>query len=275
MPHGPLLSFPFGALRDPRGRYVVEQYALHYASSGAVLVEATRDAARTRSSGDRALLVADPLPRPGPAQGVRLPSLPAARAEVRSIARALAFPADVLTGRGASETAVRAALPTSTIAHFATHALVSDADPLESHLVLGAPADTRAPTERDGRLTASEIAGMTIDSGLVVLGACRSARGPISSDGIAGLTRSFMAAGAPSVIATLWDVTDEPTARLMAHFYRVYASGVAKDRALRAAQLTLLADLRAGRVTGRIGGATVVYPEHPWLWAAPILVGAP
>jgi CHAT domain-containing protein len=61
----------------------------------------------------------------------------------------------------------------------------------------------------------------------------------------------------------------------MIRFYRAYAVGVPKDRALRAAQLSLIAALRAGRVTGQLGASTVAEPEHPWLWAAPILVGAP
>jgi CHAT domain-containing protein len=61
----------------------------------------------------------------------------------------------------------------------------------------------------------------------------------------------------------------------MTRFYREYAAGVSKDQALRAAQLSLIRDLRAGRVKGTIGGMALTYPEHPWLWAAPILVGAP
>jgi CHAT domain-containing protein len=193
---------------------------------------------------------------------------------VQTIGRLLGGTSELLVGRRASETAVRAALADAAIAHFATHALVRDADPLTSHLLLGA-ASARSTAEDDGRLMASEIAGMRLSSDLVVLGACRSARGPISSDGIAGLTRAFMAAGAPSVIATLWDVTDDPTSRVMTRFYRAYASGLPKDRALRAAQLALIAALRAGKVKGQLGASAVTYPEHPWLWAAPILVGAP
>ena len=109
---------------------------------------------------------------------------------------------------------------------------------------------------------------------LVVLGACRSARGPVSSDGIAGLTRAFMTAGVPSVIATLWDVSDQATARVMTRFYRGYLAGTSKDHALRAAQLALLRDLRAGKVTRTVGETTLTYAEHPHLWAGTILIGA-
>jgi CHAT domain-containing protein len=61
----------------------------------------------------------------------------------------------------------------------------------------------------------------------------------------------------------------------MTGFYRAYLAGVSKDRALRAAQLRLLRDLRAGRVSVDIGGTTIAYPEHPHVWAGVILVGAP
>jgi CHAT domain-containing protein len=272
IPHGPLFACPFAALRDARGRYLVERHALHYAGSGAVLGEALERRSATASPEARSLLVADPRTAAGGpvADG---PALPAARREAREIAQTLAMPSDLLVGGAASEGAVRALLPDARIVHFGTHAVVTDSDPLGSHLALGGARET--DPARDGRLTASEVAGMTLAADLVVLGACRSARGAVSSDGIAGLTRSFMAAGAPSVLATLWEVADEPTARLMRRFYRAYALQRPKDEALRAAQLAVLADLRAGRIRTTVGGTVVTYPEHPWLWAAPVLVGAP
>jgi CHAT domain-containing protein len=89
------------------------------------------------------------------------------------------------------------------------------------------------------------------------------------------MTRAFVYAGAPSVVATLWDVTDEPTARLIPHFYRALPRTGEASRALREAQLRLLRDLRAGRVVvpGRRGSITL--PEHPALWAGFVLLGLP
>ncbi len=207
--------------------------------------------------------------------GVRLPGLAAARVEVRSIASMIGPGADQLVGGRASEAAVRAALPGARVAHFATHAIVSDDDPLGSYLMLGKSSVGAGASEKDGRLTASEVGGLSLSADLVVLGACRSARGPVSSDGIAGLTRAFMTAGAPSVVATLWDVSDQATARVMTRFYAGYLTGTPKDRALRSAQLALLIDLRAGRVTRKVGDTTLKYAEHPHLWAGAILIGAP
>lgn len=267
IPHGPLFACPFAALRDARGQYLVERFTLHYAGSGAVLLEAL-ERATPASIASRALIVADPA---GARRNDQLASLPAARREARAIERTLAMPSDVLVGEAASEQRVRELLPAASLAHFATHALVRDDDPLGSHLVLGRVG---AGPDLDGELSASEVAAMTTLARVVVLGACRSARGPVSSDGIAGLTRAFMAAGAPSVVAALWDVVDEPTSRLMRGFYRAYADGRPRDEALRSAQLAVLHDLRAGRIKTTAGGG-VAYPEHPWLWAGAILVGAP
>jgi CHAT domain-containing protein/tetratricopeptide (TPR) repeat protein len=277
IPHGPLFACPFAALRDPAGTYVIERHALHYAGSGTVLIEAVERSAHVAREDGRALIVAD-AGRVAARSTTRgsaasaLDALPAARREARGIQRALGMPSDVLVGEAASESAVRARLPGARIAHFATHAIVTGSDPLGSHLVLARPS---ASATDDGRLTASELAGVETSAKLVVLGACRSARGPVSSDGIAGLTRAVMAAGSPSVIATLWDIADEPTALLMVLFYKQYAAHRPKDEALRLAQLAVLEDLRAGRVHATVGQSTVTYPEHPWLWAAPILVGAP
>jgi CHAT domain-containing protein/tetratricopeptide (TPR) repeat protein len=273
IPHGPLFALPFGALLDARGRYVVERYALHYAASGAVLAEAA--APRRHVVATRHLLVADPRPLPRGPTGVHLPQLAGARGEARAIANLLGAGAELLVGREATEPVVREALGRARVVHFATHAVVSDTDPLGSHLLLAPAAGARQSSEGDGRLTAGEVAGLSVAADLVVLGACRSARGRVSSDGIAGLTRAFMAAGAPSVVATLWDVSDETTARVMTQFFAAYTRGVSKDRALRAAQLHLLRALRAGRVRWRAGATTVTFPEHPHLWAGAVLLGAP
>jgi CHAT domain-containing protein len=61
----------------------------------------------------------------------------------------------------------------------------------------------------------------------------------------------------------------------MTRFYRSYLAGSAKDDALRVAQLALLRDLRAGRVTRTVGETTLTYAEHPHLWAGAILIGTP
>ena len=273
IPHGPLFSVPFGALLDVQGKYVLERFALHYASSGAALVEAA--GRRVHAAHTRHVVVADPSPVPLEPSGVRLPVLSGAQREARTVASLLGPEVQLVVGADATERAVRTAMPGAPTLHFATHAIVSDRDPLGSHLLLGVDAGAKPTPDADGRFTASEVAELTLSADLVVLGACRSARGQVSSDGIAGLTRSFMAAGAPSVIATLWDISDDTTARVMRRFYEGYRHGLSKDRALRRAQLAVLADLRNGRVRRRVGATTITFHEHPHLWAGAVLFGAP
>ena len=98
-------------------------------------------------------------------------------------------------------------------------------------------------------------------------------------DGVIGFTRGFLAAGASSVVATMWDVPDQTSFEVMTEFYRAWAgTGAAsggnragKSRALRQAQLAVLRALRAGKI--QIGGVTL--PESPRLWAGYVLVGEP
>jgi CHAT domain-containing protein len=273
IPHGPLFAVPFGALLDAHDKYVLERFALHYASSGAALAEAAGP--RVHAAQTRHVVIADPRPVPPEPSGVRLPSLSGARREARTVASLLGPEVQMVVGADATERAVRAAMPGAPTLHFATHAIVSDRDPLGSHLLLGVDTGAKPTPDTDGRLTATEIAELTLSADLVVLGACRSARGQVSSDGIAGLTRSFMTAGAPSVIATLWDISDDTTARVMTRFYEGYGQGLAKDRALRRAQLAVLGDLRNGRVRRKVGSTTITFHEHPHLWAGAVLLGAP
>jgi CHAT domain-containing protein len=138
--------------------------------------------------------------------------------------------------------------------HLATHGyVVSDA--LRCGLVL---AKTGMTTETDGILTTAEIFGLPLNAELVVLSACQTGLGEISSDGVAGLSRAFLYAGASSLIVSLWQVSDEVTQELMVKFYEELSHDGNKARALRAAQLA----------------AMKKYP-HPKDWAGFVLVGQP
>src|SRR4029453_8449983 len=86
---------------------------------------------------------------------------------------------------------------------------------------------------------------------------------------------AFFYAGAASIVATMWDVADDPTRRLVPDFYRRRAAGAGKAEALRDAQLRLLRDLRAGRVRIGTGDDAVRLPENPFFWAAFVLTGEP
>ena len=269
VPHGPLIDVPFAALRDAQGRYLLERYAVHSLTAGAMSAY-TQNHGTSNPRGGSMLLVADPAVPPVIPGGPPLPRLPGANAEVREIAKL--FPASrttMLADAAATEANVLSAAANRAVLHFATHAIVRDADPLASFLALG--RDGKA----SGELTAQKIYGLRLDADLVVLSACRSGEGVPNGDGIAALARAFFYAGTSSLIVSLWDIADEPTNRLLPAFYREWLKGTDKARALRAAQLQLIADLRAGRVKVSTPAGDIVVPEDPAFWAGFVLLGEP
>ncbi len=272
VPHGPLLALPFGSLRAPDGRYLLEAHALHYSPAVGTLAIAAGRSAALRGLPERPLLLGDPESFPLLPGTAPLPRLPGTRREVLAAAASLGGEARVLLGELATEENLRGAAEGASLLHLATHGIVRSDRPFESLLALR-PSGA-APSE-DGRLTARDLYALVLQARLVVLSACRSGSGRISSDGILGLTRGFFAAGAPAVVATLWDVADEPTYRIMSDFYRNRRAGAPIDHALRDAQLGLLRALRAGSVKVKVGEAMVRLPEHPTLWAGFVLLGEP
>jgi CHAT domain-containing protein/tetratricopeptide (TPR) repeat protein len=272
VPQGPLLNVSFAALQNAQGRYLLEDYALHYAPAGAVL-QFTAPKKRADARTGPMLLVSDPalpkltsLDRP-------LPRLPGARSEASRIARLVpASRLTVLQDGVATEARTRDLVGGKAVLHFATHAIVKDNDPFASFLALG-PSTTGGSS--DGMLTSQEVYGLDLNADLVVLSACRSAGGSVTGDGISAFARAFIYAGTASLVASLWDVADEPTNRLLPDFYRTWLNGNSKSRALRAAQLRLLRDLRAGRVRINTAAGEVAVPEHPVFWAGFALFGEP
>ena len=269
VPHGPLFRVSFAGLPNRRGRYLLEDYRLHYGPSIGALAEARQG---PRGDGP-VLLVVDPALAVDAAGAPSLPRLPAAAAEGRAIVRALrGRDVELLGGRDASEARVRQMLPRASVVHFATHGVVSDAAPWTSYLAL---AGTSAQLDDDGHLSAGELYDLRLTADLVVLGACRTATGPDTTDGVTGLARAFLASGVPTVVASLWDLPDTTTARMQPAFYRQWAAQASASDALRGAQLKLLGELRAGRVTVNTSVGALTVPEHPSLWAGLIAIGAP
>jgi CHAT domain-containing protein len=270
IPHGVLGNVSFAALPARDGRYLLEDYAIHYAPAGAVL-QATAGMRRSDARTGAALLVADPAAvRRSPLEPP-LPPLPGARQEIARIADLI--PRRRLTrlqGADATESRVTAAAPGKTIVHFATHAIVRDEAPNESYLAFS--PETGAA---NGLLTAREVYGLRLNADLVVLSACRSGGGRVTGDGVATFARAFFYAGTPSLVLSLWDVADAPSSRLLPAFYRTWLGGVSKARSLRRAQLQLLADLRAGTVRVETRAGPIVVPEEPRFWAGFVLIGEP
>jgi len=125
------------------------------------------------------------------------------------------------------------------IIHFATHGLLNSEHPLLSGLVFSLVDENGKP--QDGFLRMHEIYNLQLPAELVVLSACQTALGEeIKGEGLVGLARGFMHAGARRVVASLWQVDDMATAQLMGYFYRGMLKGNLRPAAaLRAAQIEL------------------------------------
>jgi CHAT domain-containing protein len=233
-PHGPLHYLPLSAVSDGRS-HLVDRYTLLTTPSATALTYLTKKQGSTSAT---TLVLANPD------LGDRRYDLPNAEREGAAIQKSRTD-TTVFSGAEASETRLREWAPKTGVLHIAAHASLDVRHPLESAILLAADGT------HDGRLTAGEVFGLSLPSSLVVLSACQTGLGAIASgDELIGLTRAFMYAGAPSVIATLWRIEDESTATLMTEFYeRIKTESVAN--ALRAAQLA---------VRNR-------YP-HPFYWAA-------
>lgn len=237
IPQGALFLIPFAALQDAQGQYLIQSHTLLTVPSIQVL-ELTQQQRqqRTRNAAAPALIVGNPtMPAvalvPGePAEP--LPELPGAEGEAKTIAQFLNTTA--LTGDRATETAVKAQIQTARLVHLATHGILDDRRGIGSAIAL-----TPSGAD-DGLLTAEEILDLKLTADLVVLSACDTGRGKITGDGVIGLSRSLISAGAPSVIVSLWAVPDAPTAALMTEFYQNLQQQPDKAQALRQAMLTTM-----------------------------------
>lgn len=140
------------------------------------------------------------------------------------------------------------------VVHFATHGLLNTEHPALSGLALS--QYDRQGRAIDGFLTLNDVYNMRVPVNLVVLSACESGQGRlVQGEGIVGLTRGFLYAGARSVIVSLWNVNDQSTAELMRRFYQSYFA----DKMLRPA-----AALRTAQLSMMRGQQW----SHPYYWAA-------
>lgn len=172
-----------------------------------------------------------------------LARLPSSRREALSITERLSPDQRkvALDFNASLEAATSGELAKYRIVHFATHALLNSEHPELSGIVLSLVDEQGRP--RDGFLRLNEIYNLKLPAELVVLSACQTALGrDIRGEGLIGLTRGFMYAGTPRVVASLWKVDDKATAELMKHFYAkmLGAQHLRPAAALRAAQLEMM-----------------------------------
>ena len=233
IPQDVLFLVPFAALQSSDGTFLIERHTILIAPSVQVLELSGRAERSSEHPAADAVIVGNPkMPRmPGITGRLAetLDRLPGAEQEARVIARLLKT--QPIIGEQATKTAVVSRMPAAAIIHLATHGLLDDIGGNFSAIAL-------APDKDDGGwLTSRETLALRLNADLVVLSACDTGRGKLSGDGVVGLSRSFIAAGAASVVVSLWQVSDAATLVLMTAFYDNLQKGQDKAQALRQAML--------------------------------------
>ena len=232
IPHQSLFLVPFAALQDPTGQYLIEKHTILTAPAIQILQLTHQSRQKVRQlSLQNNLVVGNPImPKIGnpPRQ---LDPLPGSEQEAITIAQLLNT--KPITGSQATKASIVQQMLKARIIHLATHGLLNE---VKRRDLPGAIA--LAPSGNDdGLLTSSEILDLKLNAELVVLSACNTGRGKLTGDGVVGLSRALISAGVPSIIVSLWFVPDDPTAELMAEFYRQLQKNPNKAQALRQAML--------------------------------------
>ena len=157
----------------------------------------------------------------------KLQQLPCAKEEVELIGEILHTAP--LTGKEATKDEVLRRLPSVALVHIAAHGR------METGEIALAPNTARAsktPKEEDFLLTMKDVLSVQLRARLVVLSCCHSGRGEIKAEGVVGIARAFLGAGARSVLVSLWAIDDEATLEFMKSFYRHLVEGKSASKAL-------------------------------------------
>lgn len=280
VPHHILNHLPFHALmsrntdaNEKKTRFLIEDYDIAYAPSASVL----RFIYEKRKP-----LIGKILALGNPYTGELGLDLPYAEEEVEHIKST--YPQTVvLVQKQATKARVQNLASTINVLHFATHADLKPDTPMSSSIRLAkAGSDT-------GDLKVDEIFGLDLKNiSMVTLSGCETGIGKsVGGDEFIGLSRAFIYAGAPTIVASLWKVNDQSTAALMTLFYQNLKT-YNKAEALRKAQLELINGSVGSGIVRGVGGITTekkvqIVPlreavrkidgSHPYFWAPFILIG--
>ena len=216
---------PYVALVDQNSRYLSETMRIRLAPSLRslrLLAECPED----RHSTSGALLVGNPWVETVRIKGSKFQPLPGAEKEVQMIGQILNI--EPLIGRNATKDQVLSRLNSVSLVHIAAHGCAENGEIILSPNL----ADAKKPKEEDFRLTMRDVLDVQLRAKLVVLSCGFSARGEIKAEGVVGIARAFLGAGARSVIASLWALSDEDTLEFMRHFYRNLVAGQSASKSL-------------------------------------------
>ena len=255
VPDGPIALVPFAALVDDDGRYVAESGArIRLVPS---LAAADVISKRPRNPIRESLIIGDPHVGKVFKDGkiIPVPRIPSAVKEAKLIGRVLHC--KPLTGRKATKEEFLRNVESADLIHIAAH---GDAE--RGEILLAAPSgsgeDQAVPVD-EVMLKMSDLETKRIQAQLVVLSSCYSARGKVQGEGVVGMARAFLGAGARAVLVALWAVDDSVTYPMMGIFYGGLLDGKSASEALSDAMKVVRESQEAFR--------------HPRFWAPFILLG--
>jgi CHAT domain-containing protein len=268
------------ALKDSTGKYLVDKYSIQFVGNTRDVLEVKKNETSMQKPSS-AFLIGNPLY----GKTGLLDQLPGTETEVKNISKLLAnykVKTTTLVGKDATEAKVKE-INSPSIVHIATHGyFLADLSKMETSKVLGVDISAAkenpllrsgvllagcdnvfdenyrpAPNSENGVLTAYEAMSLRLDNtDLVVLSACETGLGSVKQgEGVYGLQRAFLIAGAKSIIMSLWSVSDEATMELMTQFYDNYAKSGNKQQAF----------------SDAIKGLKVKYKD-PYFWSAFVML---
>ncbi len=261
IPDGILNYLPFESLSNG-SRYMIEDKSISYANSATLLKHLN-----AKSYKNKDILAF------APSFSGRHTSLKSSENEVQNILDY--FKGQLYKGVNATLKTFNLKSSSFGIVHLATHAIIDDENPEDSHLVFSSKEGIDSLLTRD-------IYMMNVNADLVTLSACQTDIGRLrKGEGMISLSRAFFYAGAASIVSTKWQVNDRSTSDIMGYFYKHLSEGQKKDEALRSAKTDFF---KKYKDTGYIhpywwSGIAVSGNTNPlitrlsrWLWAIPLLI---
>ena len=225
VPDGSSFLIPYAALLDQNSRYLSETLRIRLApslTSLRLLLECPEE--RHCTAG--ALLVGNPWTETVRFKRKQIKQLPGAEEEVKMIGEILKV--EPLIGKNATKELVLSRLNSVSLVHIAAHGCAERGEILLSPNL----GSSEPPEEKDFLLTMTDVLDAKLNAKLIVLSCCHSGRGKIKAEGVVGIARAFLGAGARSVIASLWAIDDEATQKFMRHFYEHLVKGQSASKSL-------------------------------------------
>ncbi|HEU5182791.1 MAG TPA: CHAT domain-containing protein [Candidatus Polarisedimenticolia bacterium] len=247
-PNGPLHGIPFAAL-EVEGKPLVARWSTSLLPAAETLLERHEENAAPAGT---TLVFGDPL------WGKPEDAIPGSAGEARRVADLIGSSASLYVGKAATEMVFREEAPARDRLHLAAHGRSNSLSPAHAYIQL-------APGKgQDGRLEAVEIASMSLPASLVVLSGCETgiegglSRGSAEGDERIGLARAFLAAGARSVVASLWKIDDREAQVYIPELYPLLEGRSPAEA---------LAELQRGLISGKVRGRNGRSLSHPYYWA--------